>query len=110
MNVDQIEDFLDADRSIELVVFIYWLRTSLAPKTINPLLKNFSNGFYRKGIKVAPPGCKLLIYKAVMCQPEDAYPGLAEYIMETPPKYSTCRGNQDVLVLREMRKINSHTQ
>jgi hypothetical protein len=92
---------------IELCVFIYWLRSSLAPRTVGPLFRAFSKGFSRQRVKIPTPSCKLLVYKMVMCQAEEAT--LAErqvLVKELPIRYQAAGQNQELLVLQEIRKIS----
>ena len=59
-------------KSIELCVLIYWLRSGIAPRAIDPLLKIFEQGFSTNGILVAAPQCSLSLYKFVFCQASSA--------------------------------------
>ncbi len=97
--------YYQSGRTIELCVFIYWLRSSLAPKSIEPLFKAFTKGFTRQRIKIPPPNCKLLVYKVVMRQVEEQ--PLKQNIMlkELPAPYETLPGNKDLLVLDKAQKI-----
>lgn len=54
--------------SIELCVLIYWLRSGIAPRAIDPLRKIFEQGFSANGLVVAAPKCPLALYKFVFCQ------------------------------------------
>lgn len=54
--------------TIELCVLIYWLRSGIAPRAIDPLQKIFKQGFSTKGLVVAAPQCSLSLYKFVFCQ------------------------------------------
>lgn len=54
--------------TIELCVLIYWLRSGIAPRAIDPLRKIFEQGFSAKGLVVAAPKCSLSLYKFVFCQ------------------------------------------
>jgi len=53
---------------IELCVLIYWLRSGIAPRAIDPLRKIFEQGFSTKGLIVTAPKCALSLYKFVFCQ------------------------------------------
>ncbi|QTA78413.1 Uncharacterized protein dnl_06340 [Desulfonema limicola] len=90
--------------SIELCVFIYWLRSGSAPVSLSPLSQTFSNGFFRKGIQVPPPSCKFLIYKIVMGQPEIC----SEKIMERIAPYPNTNQTVNHLIIKEIRKVSGN--
>jgi len=54
--------------TIELCVLIYWLRSGIAPRAIDPLIRIFEQGFTTNGLVVAAPNCSLSLYKFVFCQ------------------------------------------
>jgi len=54
--------------TIELCVLIYWLRSGIAPRAIEPLQKVFEQGFSTDGVVVPAPKCGLSLYKFVFCQ------------------------------------------
>jgi hypothetical protein len=60
--------YYQSRETIELCVLIYWLRSGIAPRAIDPLRKIFEQGFSTKGIVVAAPKCSLSLYKFVFCQ------------------------------------------
>ncbi len=93
-----------SDRSIALCVFIYWLRSGLAPQTLAPLFQTFADGFYRNGVQAPPPGCKFLIYKIVMGQPQIR----GKKIMERITPYPNTNESSDTLIIKEIRKIGGN--
>ncbi|GIK36916.1 MAG: hypothetical protein BroJett011_07490 [Chloroflexota bacterium] len=97
--------YYQSGETIELCVFIYWLRSSLAPTTIAPLFNVFNQGFERQRVKISPPRCKLLVYKMVMRQAVNDMAGQQTLIQELPATYRTAKENQELLVLQEIRKI-----
>lgn len=54
--------------TVELCVLIYWLRSGIAPRAIDPLRKIFEQGFSVNGLVVQAPKCSLSLYKFVFCQ------------------------------------------
>lgn len=93
--------------NVELCVFIYWLRSSSAPMTVNHLFETFSNGFSRKGIRVPPPSCKLLVYKMVMRQIERRSRARDIVFKEERATYLPDGvEREELLVVQEIRQIS----
>lgn len=60
--------YYQSRETIEMCVLIYWLRSGIAPRAIDPLRRIFEKGFSTKGLVVATPKCTLSLYKFVFCQ------------------------------------------
>ena len=60
-------------KTIELCVLIYWLRSGIAPREVDPLKRIFEQGFSANGIAVAAPNCALSLYKFVFCQASTSF-------------------------------------
>lgn len=91
--------------TIDLCVFVYWLRSGSAPKTVSPLARAFSEGFYRNGVRVSPPPCGFLIYKLVMGEPDVQCSKNHETIRERIAPWRTSAR----LVVKEIRKVGGNT-
>ncbi len=99
--------FYQAGGHVELCVFLYWLRSGLAPRTIDPLRAIFRSGFRRSGIKVDPPTCRLLVYKLVFCEAKaHQATSRGQPIMEPSGGYGEAAAEPHHLVLREARKMH----
>lgn len=97
--------YYQSGENIQLCIFIYWLRSSLAPTTVAPLFKVFNQGFERQRVKILPPRCQLLVYKVVMRQAVNDTAGQQTLIQELPVAYRTANEYQELLILQEIRKI-----
>lgn len=100
--------YYQSGESIELCVFIYWLRTSLAPRSVTPIFNTISNGFTRNGHKIPPPRCKFLVYKFVLTEIGKSLLDPKKAIKEIPGKYPN--KIKDLLQVKEARKINGNTR
>jgi len=92
-----------SNETIKLAVFVYWLRSSRAPKSITALFDVFKSGCVRHGITILPPACKLMIFKFVMCES----PNLDRFMINKPNKFlgSHIGSEIDLLVLDSIQKI-----
>lgn len=77
-----------SSRTIELCVLVYWLRTGIAPRSIDPLVKIFENGFKLGSISIPAPTCSLLLYKFVFCQANTVVQDRSRQIQNEPGAYS----------------------
>lgn len=93
-----------SQKTIELCVFIYWLRSSLAPRSMAPIFNTISKGFQKQGYKVSPPSCKFLIYKMVFTELKASAISHVQEIKEQPAGYFI--PNSKWLIVQETRKIN----
>lgn len=55
-----------ATPSLKLCVFIYWVRSGSAPRSMDAIITTYRDGFRRRGSDVAPARTPLMIIKCVM--------------------------------------------
>lgn len=60
--------YYQSRQTIEMCVLIYWLRSGLAPRSIDPVVRVFKQGFTINNNPIPAPNCQLLLYKFVFCQ------------------------------------------
>jgi len=99
-----ILSYHQSQKTIELCVFIYWLRSSLAPRSIAPIFNTISKGFKKQGHKVSPPGCKFLVYKTVLTEMKASSISQVQGIKEQSAGYFI--SNSTGLIVQETRKIH----
>jgi hypothetical protein len=97
-----ILSYYQSKESIDLIILMYWLRSNNAPKSIEPLIKVFSEGFNQNGKKIPPPKCKFLIYKFVFCESKEKSNSLN--IKDNLADYNFSPLN---LLLNQVQKIGS---
>ncbi len=98
--------YYQGGQTIELCVLLYWLRTGLAPSSVEPLFQPFRKGFESGRVRVLPPKCGFWAYKCVVC-PVDGHNGAARQFREPPEEYGADQGRQELLVVRDMRRIGA---
>jgi hypothetical protein len=101
-----ILSYHQSQKTIELCVFIYWLRSSLAPRSIAPIFNTISKGFQKQGQKVPPPGCKFFVYKMVFTDIKTSSISRAKGTKEQSTGYYI--PNSTRLIVQEVRKINDN--
>ena len=107
---DKVENlvlsYYQSGKCLELCVFIYWLRSSLAPRSMTPVFNTISKGFTYQGKPIPPPGCRFLLYKMVMTEIAIPTVNQSRMIRDKQTEYgdSTNTG----LLVQEVRKINGN--
>ena len=101
-----ILSYHQSQKTIDLCVFIYWLRSSLAPRSIAPIFNTISKGFQKQGHKVPPPGCKFLVYKMVLTEMKPSSFSPIKGAKEQSAGYFI--PNSSGLIIQEARKINDN--
>ena len=99
-----ILSYHQSQKTIELCVIIYWLRSSLAPRSMAPIFNTISKGFQKQGRKVSPTGCKFLVYKMVLTELKASSISQKQGIKEQPAGYYI--PNSTRLIVQEVRKIS----
>jgi hypothetical protein len=95
-----------SSQTIELCVLIYWLRSGIAPRSIDPLVSIFENGFKLDNISLPAPKCSLLLYKFVFCQTNTGVQDRSKQIQTEPGYYSINNEIPDRLSVFSATKVN----
>jgi hypothetical protein len=60
--------FHQSNQSIELCVLVFWLRSGIAPRSIDPLIRIFEQGFFLDNMHIPAPKCSFVLYKFIFCK------------------------------------------
>ncbi|TRZ47835.1 hypothetical protein D4S03_11015 [bacterium] len=96
-----------SSHTIEQCVLIYWLRSGIAPRSIDPLVRIFEQGFSLDNSPVPAPKCPLLLYKFVFCQTKAGAQNNSRIINETPAVYVVNSENPNLLSVCSATKIQN---
>ena len=91
--------FYQSQQHIELCVLVYWLRTGLAPNSIEPIQHIFLDGFQLQNKQIPAPTCQFLLYKFVLSQASISAKSNANRICEGQADYLTKPGEGTRLVV-----------
>jgi|GEM_PF-450902 len=97
--------YYQSRQAIEMCVLIYWLRSGIAPHSIDPLVKIFEEGFSLYNIPISAPKCPLLLYKFVFCQTNTIAPDGNQQVKETQAAYLTTNENAGRLLIYSATKV-----
>lgn len=81
--------YYQSHQTIEMCVLIYWLRSGLAPHSIDPVIRIFEQGFLLNNTQIPAPQCQLLLYKFVFCQAKSSVSDKYWQVNEPGATYST---------------------
>ncbi len=95
--------YYQSNETIDLAVFVYWLRSSRAPKSITALFDVFKSGCARKGVTIPPPACKLMIFKFIMCPSKNAKACMVQESVSN--RGAINKGQTDSLILDSIQPI-----
>jgi hypothetical protein len=81
--------YYQSSQTLELCVLVYWLRSGIAPRSIDPLVDIFRRGFKLDNFPIPAPKCPLFLYKFVFCQTKVGAINNNRNITEVPAAYVT---------------------
>jgi hypothetical protein len=58
--------FFQSGRLLQRSVLLYWVRSGSSPRSLEPVLRPYQNGFTRRGYDIPPSSCPLTVVKCVL--------------------------------------------
>lgn len=100
--------FHQSNQSIELCVLVFWLRSGIAPRSIDPLIRIFEQGFFINNKHIAAPKCSFVLYKFIFCKSnmERAESSLQVQLKEEQGSYSKNGESNSPLLLFNSAKMH----
>ena len=97
--------YYQSSQTLELCVLVYWLRSGIAPRSVDPLVDIFKRGFKLDNSPVPAPKCPLFLYKFVFCQNKAETPKINWNITAPPEVYETNSKKPSLIFVCSATKI-----